>query len=165
MRTQRDLGLQQSTPRWAHAMPLIAAAGFVLLLSNASITAARAQRAATPQQRSTFRPAASVQQLMTIITIPASDAIFQAAGEPPKTEDAWHTLQNNALLLAESGNLLMLPGRARDNAEWAKQSRAMIDTAMLAFDAAKAKNSEKLADVGDKIYATCEACHDKYMAK
>jgi hypothetical protein len=166
MRTQHDSGLQQAAPRWAHAMPLIAAAGFVLLLSNASITAARTQRAAAPAaQRSSFRPAASVQQVMTLITVPASDAIFGAAGEPPKTADAWNTLQNNALLLAESGNLLMLPGRARDNAEWAKQSRAMIDAAMLAVDAAKAKNADKFADLGDKIYVTCEACHDKYMAK
>jgi hypothetical protein len=102
---------------------------------------------------------------MTAVTIPASDIIFQAAGDPPKTDSLWQGVQNNALLLAESGNLLMLPGRAPDKEDWIKQARAMIDAAMLAFEAAATKDSEELAEAGDKIYATCETCHDKYMAK
>ena len=111
---------------------------------------------------SPFKLAASVQQLMTAITIPASDVIFEAAAETTK-EAAWLNIQNSALTLAESGNLLMLPGRAPDNDEWARQSRAMIDAAMLAFDAAGAKNAQKLTEASDKIYTTCENCHKKYM--
>jgi cytochrome c556 len=67
--------------------------------------------------------------------------------------------------LAESGNLLMLPGRAPDNEDWVKESQAMIDAAMLAFNAAEARNADRLSDAGDKIYATCKSCHNKYMNK
>jgi len=142
---------------------LIPAVGFALLVSGTFLSAQ--QKPAAKPASSPFKIAANVQQVMTAITIPASDAIFGAASDTPKTDGAWQALQNNALVLAESGNLLMIPGRAKDNQEWVKQSQAMIDAAMIAFNAAAAKNADKLADAGDKIYATCETCHNKYMAK
>jgi hypothetical protein len=128
--------------------------------ASANSTQKRAARASS----SPFKLAASVQQVMTAITIPASDVIFEAAGATTK-DTAWDNIQNSALTLAESGNLLMLPGRAPDNQEWVKQSQAMIDAAMLAFDAAAKRNADQLSISGDKIYATCEGCHNKYMNK
>lgn len=102
---------------------------------------------------------------MTLMTIPASDVIFDAASVEPKNDAAWQSVQDNAITLAESGNLMMLPGRARDNKEWAKESRAMIDAAIAASNAARAKNPDQLMDASDKIYNTCESCHNKYMDK
>jgi cytochrome c556 len=132
--------------------------------SNRALTKTRQKRTA-PTPDSPFKLAASVQQLMTAITIPASDVIFEAAAQTTK-EAAWLNIQNSALTLAESGNLLLLPGRVPDgpdNDEWVNQSRAMIDAAILAFNAAATKNVEQLSEAGDKIYATCEGCHKKYM--
>jgi hypothetical protein len=164
MHNLHNRSLQQSTPRWLHGMVPIAAVGFVILMSNTYLTAVAAQRVAPPSD-SPYRLAANVRQVMTALTIPASDVIFQAAAEPPKAGDGWDTVQKNALLLAESGNLLMLPGRGPDREEWVTQSRGLIDAAMLAFDAAAARNADQLAEAGDKIYATCDSCHNKYMAK
>jgi cytochrome c556 len=125
-----------------------------------------AQKRAAAASGSPFKLAASVQQVMTAITVPASDVIFDAAAATETTKVArWENIQNSALTLAESGNLLMLPGRAPDKQEWVKQSQAMIDAAMLAFDAAANRNTERLSAAGDRIYATCEACHNKYMNK
>ena len=135
--------------------------------SDRAATKTTEKRAATTPD-SPFKLAASVQQVMTAITIPASDVIFETAAGTAK-ETAWLNVQNSALTLAESGNLLMLPGRApgapnpSNNDEWIVQSRAMIDAAMLAFDAAENKNAEQLSEAGEKIYATCAACHKKYM--
>ena len=112
-----------------------------------------------------FKLVATVTQVMTAITIPASDTIFHAVSGVPQNDTEWKKVQNSALALAESGNLLMLPGRSRDNAEWVKQSQAMIDAAMLALKAAREKNAGNLMIAGDKIIGTCEGCHNKYMDK
>lgn len=115
------------------------------------------------QVTSVFKPVADVRQVMTAITIPSSTAIFDAASETPKDDSDWDRLHNNALALAESGNLLIMPGRAVDNDVWVKEAQAMTDAAMLAVKAAEAKNADAVIDAGDKIYATCESCHMKYM--
>jgi hypothetical protein len=126
-----------------------------LLLASVALTASE----------SPFKPVATVQQVMEIITAPASDVIFDYAADAPKTDEAWTRAQTNALALAESGNLLMIPGRARDEQEWMNESQAMIDAAMQAFKAAEARNTDMLTAAGDKIYVTCEKCHDTYMGK
>ena len=110
-----------------------------------------------------YKPVADVRQVMTAITIPSSTAIFGAASETPKDDSDWDRVHNNALALAESGNLLIMPGRAVDSDVWVKEAQAMTDAAMLAVKAAEAKNADGMIDAGDKIYATCESCHMKYM--
>jgi hypothetical protein len=176
MRANRDLPLNQEMPTWIHGAVLIMTLGFLALVSTTFLSetraqqiprtnSAKAQRIAPAAAKSPFKLVANVEQVMKVITIPSSDVIFAAAGDTPKTPGEWQTIQNNALLLAESGNLLMMPGRARDNQEWVKAAQAMIDASMNALNAASAKNADALADAGDKIYVTCETCHDKYMAK
>ena len=109
-----------------------------------------------------FKSIATVKQLMNALTVPASNVVFGAAGEPPKDDEDWLNVERNALALAESGNLLMLPGRARDDTEWRQQSVALIEAATLAVAAAEAKNAGKLAEAGDAIYAACESCHQHF---
>ena len=112
-----------------------------------------------------FKLVATVKQVMTAITAPASDIVFHAVSGVPQNETEWKKVENSALTLAESGNLLMLPGRSRDNAEWVKHSQAMIDAAKLAMKAAREKNPDNLSIAGDKLIGTCEGCHNKYMDK
>ncbi len=114
---------------------------------------------------SPFRLLATVQELMTVFTIPHSEIIFNAGAETPKDDTAWQNVQTSALMLAESSNLLLLPGRAPDNEEWVKQSQAMIDAAISAATAAREKNADNLADASNRLYDTCAACHEKYMDK
>ena len=109
-----------------------------------------------------FKSIATVKQLMNALTVPASDVVFGAAGELPKQDDAWLEVERSALALAESGNLLMLPDRARDDHEWREQSVALIEAATLAAAAAEAKNADKLIEAGDAIYAVCESCHQHF---
>jgi cytochrome c5 len=91
--------------------------------------------------------------------------IFKFQFDPPKTAEDWATLQNNALNLAEAGNLLLLPGRAKDNGEWTKHATALVETGSQAFKAANAKDAKALEEIGNKIDDTCEACHAKYLPK
>lgn len=112
-----------------------------------------------------FKPIGSVPELMRALTIPSSDAIFKAQGEAPQDAAGWATLQANALILAESGNLLMIGDRARDTGTWRKDALALIDAAAAAVDAARARNVEQLGQAADAIYNACEGCHKDYLPK
>ena len=91
------------------------AIGFILLVG-----------AATAQAPS-FQPVGTVSQLMINIIYPTSDAIFYIERTPPKTDVEWNAIRNQTLMLAESGNLLMMGGRAKDQGKWAELSRALIE--------------------------------------
>ena len=116
-------------------------------------------------QAPTFQPVGTVRQVMLGIVKPTSDVVFKFQFDPPKTDEEWATLQNNALTLAETGNLLLLPGRAKDNGEWTKNAKALVERGSQAFKAANSKDAKALEVIGDKIDETCEACHAKYLPK
>ena len=116
-------------------------------------------------QQSTLKPVATVNQLMKVFIIPSSDALFQVAMEAPQDDEAWTAVQNSALMLAESGNLLMIGDRAKDAGEWIKAAQALIEAGTVAFKAAEAKNVDALIEAGDQVYATCEGCHAQYLDK
>src|SRR5580692_6321175 len=78
-------------------------------------------------QAPTFLPVGTVRQIMLGIVKPTSDVVFKFQFDPPKTDEEWATLQNNALTLAEAGNLLLLPGRAIDKGEWTKNAEALVE--------------------------------------
>lgn len=110
-----------------------------------------------------FKSVATVKQVMQAITIPDSDVVWGVANEAPKDDAAWLKVENSALALAESGNLLMMEGRAVDHEEWMKHASLLIDVATKAATAAHAKDANKLSDIGNDLYTVCENCHMKYM--
>jgi len=116
-------------------------------------------------QAPTYEPVGTILQLMNGIIVPASNAVFKAPNDPPKDDKEWAVIQNNALLLAESGNLLIVPGRAKDDGEWIKDSRALIDAGSVALKAANAKDIDGVTLAGDPILASCSGCHHRYDSK
>jgi hypothetical protein len=126
-------------------------------------TLAAAGCAGAARQPTAFQPVASVQEVMLAITVPMSNTVFAAAGEPPGEAQQWVAVERAALALAESGNLLLMPGRARDNGEWRTRSVAMIEAASLAARAAHDRNADRLMDASDAVYESCESCHQRYM--
>jgi len=134
---------------------------FLKVFAAAPILFAGAAMAQAP----TFQPVGTVRQVMLGIVKPTSDVVFKFQFDPPKTDEDWATLQNNALNLAEAGNLLLLPGRAKDKGEWTKNAKALTETGSQAFKAANAKDAKALEVIGDKIDGVCEACHAIYLPK
>jgi len=106
---------------------------------------------------------ASVVEIMKTMTIPFSNAVFDGAGEPPKDDKGWEAVRQQAIALAEAGNLLMIGSRAKDPAAWMKFSRAQVDAAEVAAKAAAAKNADQLSAASDALYETCANCHKVYM--
>ena len=112
-----------------------------------------------------IKPIATVVEIMRTMTIPFSNTVFMAGGDAPTDDKAWDTLRGQAVALAETGNLLMLGARAKDHAAWMKFSRALVDAAEAAANAATAKNADQLSVASDALYDTCSGCHKVYMAK
>ena len=141
----------------------VATAGRVALVTSAAWAQPAAPKAAAPS--TSVRSVATVMQIMHAMVIPASDAVFKAAGEPPKDDAAWTALLNSAVTLTESGNLLLIGNRPAGRAEWMRMARAMVDAGAGAMKAVEGKNAEALSTASDQIYETCEACHAKYLKK
>jgi hypothetical protein len=119
---------------------------------------AAAMVAQTPE----YQPVGSISQLMVNIIYPTSDALFYIERNPPKTEVEWNAIRNQALMLAESGNLLLMPTRVRDQGNWVKDTKLMITAATAAFKAAQAKDVNAIVGLSDQLTESCIACHRHY---
>jgi hypothetical protein len=155
-----------------------------------------------PAPSSGFVLTGSIKELMHGLIDPAADAIWDsvsfditAAGvveTVPRTNDDWYAVRRHALLIAESANLLRLPGRRvapaapipsladeppapedlppeqiqilidRDRARFARLSQGLIDAAVLAIKAADARSVDRLSEAGDLLDRACESCHIEY---
>jgi hypothetical protein len=114
------------------------------------------------QAPSPFQPVGNVSQIMIDIIYPASDALFYIEREPPKNDHDWNVIRGTALTLAESGNLLLMGGRARDQDRWVKDTKLMIDAGTAAFKAAQKKDMQAILDLNDQLSESCTTCHRHY---
>jgi hypothetical protein len=106
---------------------------------------------------------ATMKQLMLDLIHPASnDILFFVSRGAPKTEQEWAAVRRSALTLAEAGNLLTMPARARDQNDWIKDARALADVGTAAYQAAQAKDLSALSALTESLDASCTACHKQY---
>ena len=120
-----------------------------------------------------FHTALTTKQLMSWIIDPNATAVWNSVGtvttdkgteeRHPRTDDEWATYRNAAATLIESGNLLMLDGRAEDKDQWMATSRGMADAAAAVLEAVEAKDVEAYFNAGGALYEACTACHSKYL--
>jgi hypothetical protein len=108
------------------------------------------------------RPVATVAELMVQIIYPYSDAVFYISTRTPETDAAWVELQAKTLALAESANLLMMPGRARDKDRWMRDAKLLLDVGTVAFRAAKRKDVAALTALNEQLLTSCVTCHQDY---
>ena len=116
-------------------------------------------------QEPALKPVATVTQLMQAMVIPASNALFSLPRQVPEDDQGWAEAQNSAVILAESGNLLMIGGRARDSEVWIATSRALAAAGEAALRAAQAKDVDAIGDIGNQIIEACESCHEKHWIR
>jgi hypothetical protein len=137
--------------------------GTAIVVLLATVAARGQARAASPDPDDGVKTVASVMDVMRTMTIPFSDAVFEAGAEPPKDDAGWEAVRGRAVALAEAGNLLMIGARVRDRGAWMKYSRAQVDAAESVAKAASAKSVEQLTAAADAVYETCAACHKDYL--
>jgi hypothetical protein len=130
--------------------------------------------AATPTAAAPpFHTTLTTKQLMTWIIDPNATAIWGSVGSVatdkgteehhPQTDEEWARFRNSAATLVESGNLLMLDGRAVDKDQWMATAKGMSDAAAQVLEAAEAKDVEAYFDAGGALYEACTACHSRYL--
>jgi hypothetical protein len=132
-------------------------------------------------------PAADLNQLMRGLFFPHSNVVFapqrvnpaeiKRAAEPSAATDpltgvfgGWDAVENSALTLIEGADLLMTPGRTCSNGkdvpitapDWAKMVDQLRDAGKLAYQAARAKDLDKMFEVADVLNVACANCHNKY---
>jgi hypothetical protein len=132
------------------------------LIGCAIVLATRALAQAPAPITGTFQPVGTMSQLMIDIIYPTSDALFYVDRDPPKTQQQWNVLRSQALTLAESGNLLLMDGRARDQGNWVIESKMLIDLGTKAYKAAQAKDLDGIRALNDPLNAACVTCHYQY---
>ncbi len=125
----------------------------------------------TPDPAS-MTPVADTKQLMAAVLEPAAEVYWDAVGTvldetgtrewAPTTGEEWEAVRNAAFVLAESGNLLMVEGRAVDGDGWMAMSRALVEVGRRAIAAAEARDPGAVFTVGGDVYEACTACHAAY---
>ena len=139
------------------------------------IAGAREARSAGPAAEAApvVTPVASVKQIMAAITGPAAAAVYNSVGTvvsvdgiketAPQNDEEWAALGNQAAALVESGNLLLVPGRAIDNGDWVKMTQDFIEKSKVAMKAADSKSTDAVLSAGSDLNVTCDNCHARYQ--
>jgi prophage DNA circulation protein len=133
-----------------------------ILFAGAAIALLSAPLAAQRTPAMGIRTLADVRELHDLLISPASDAVFNAATDVPTNAKGWSAARGQALVLAESANLLVIGTRVRDNGNWMNMSRALVDAAALAASAAAKKDAKALEAATDAITVSCMNCHQPY---
>jgi hypothetical protein len=142
-----------------------------LLVFVLSLAACARQNPQTSQ--ADLQTVASVKDIMESLVAHMATDVFASVGTiiddkgareiAPENDEAWTEVRYAAMGLAETGNLLMLEGHAKDQEDWMLFSRQLRDRSVEAAKAADARNADQLLDAGGRIYEVCESCHRKYI--
>lgn len=113
-------------------------------------------------------PAVSINALMVSSIDHAAHEIWDAAAEPPKTEQEWQELDYHAIQLAALGTMITVGGTGPADAgwvglpDWQRYSQQMTDAGVAARRAAEAKDVAAISSVGDTLVMVCENCHEQF---
>lgn len=140
----------------------------------------------------TMQVQTDLNRLMRGVLYPASNVVFSAQTDNPgevkfvpgrdpamatdplaSTFGGWQAVENAALALTESANLLLIPGRTcangvpvpMNNPDWSKFVQELRDAGMKAYQAALTKDQDKMVEAADTLSAACAGCHRKWREK
>jgi len=135
-------------------------------------------------------PVADLNQLMRGLFFTHANVVFSAqrknpadikwASEPSASTDPltgvfgnWEAVENSALILTDSADLLMTPGRKCTNGrdvplaqpDWIKFVNELRVGGMAAYKAAVSKNMDNIIMASDVLNQSCSDCHNKYRPR
>lgn len=145
--------------------------------------------AQTPSTTADQQVHTDMNRLMRGVLYPAANVVFYAQAENPaevktpsgqdpamatdplgSTFGGWQAVENGALALAESANLLLIPGRTCSNGTqvptkdpaWAMFVQELRDASMNAYSAAQTKSQERMFAASERLSASCATCHRRW---
>ena len=161
-----------------------------LLLSAVALAAALPLHAQAPASAGAGQQVhANLNQLMRGMLYPAANVVFSAQADDPgaakalpgqdpsmatdplhSTFGGWTAVENAALALAESANLLSIPGRTCANGvdapisdpAWAAFVRQLREASLQAYRAAQSRDQARMIAISEPLSAACAGCHGKW---
>jgi hypothetical protein len=146
----------------------------------------------TPPASAAQEVHATLNQLMQGVVYPAANVLFSPQTEdpgalerPPSKDPAtatdplvsvfggWQAIENAGLALAESANLLLVPGRVCSNdapapivdPDWSMFVQELRDAGLKAYAAARAKDRDKMIELSEAVNDSCVHCHRKWRPR
>jgi len=109
-------------------------------------------------------PIDSMSDLMVSMVYPAANNILLSVYRGgPQNDTDWATIQRNAVLLAESGNVLLTRApNGANQGDWARDARMLVDAGAAVYKAARAKDTATLLTTDQGINASCTTCHKQF---
>src|SRR5260370_37936148 len=127
------------------------AVSFALLITSSLLILGRSVAHAktgdaTPQANGdtagNFQTVGTMSDVMVSMVYPAANNILLSAYRGgPRDDKKWLSIQRNAGLLAESGNVLLMGGPAGGQGDWAKNAEMLVDAGAAAYKAAPATDA------------------------
>jgi cytochrome c556 len=131
----------------------------IAVLSVGVVVAAGAAVAQAPESQ----PVGTMREFMTSVVYPPTNELLLSMNRgAPASDTEWAAVQRSAIQLAESGNVMMMRGRAMDQGMWLKEARALVDVGAAAYKAARAKDAAGLRALETPLNASCVNCHKQY---
>jgi mono/diheme cytochrome c family protein len=147
--------------------------------------------AAAGATSNTFPATGTVNQVMRGILFPSSNVLFDVQTQDPGAQgkggaaradaaatttrygnvyEPWQIVDAAAIAIAESGPMLMTPGRRCENgkpapvdrADWQQYVQGLVDAGRAAYKASQTRNQETVAEVTNVISDACANCHRVY---
>ena len=130
----------------------------------------------------TMAPKGYVKDLMNYMMMPSAAGVWNAVSTStdqtgvhenrPQSDDDWNKVIASATELAETTNLLMVPGRRRCvggaipeafQTDWRRKAREVGEAANIALIIAKKHDADALGEAGERIDVACDQCHERYQ--
>jgi len=161
--------MQQHQARPTSIFATFTAYGNPLLLTLL-ILLASCKEAETPPPP--VQPIGGIKLTMAVVLEPAAEKIWDSAGFivtdsevqslAPTTDEGWEEVRHGAAVVAETGNLLLMPGRRMPGDDWMEIAARLTQAGKRAMAAAEARDPDALFEVGGEIYNVCVSCHQLY---
>lgn len=138
-----------------------------LLVACALFAVAPASRSQAPRSEAVapkLEPVAETKLLMVGLNKPNFDGLGKMFRQKPADADAWEFARGQSLLVAESGNLLMLrppQGKAAQDA-WLSRSQDLRDAGTKLAKAAGEKDYVAARAGMAKLANVCNKCHETF---
>ncbi|KAA5541427.1 cytochrome c [Roseiconus nitratireducens] len=143
----------------------LVATGFLIgTTTGLFITAASNSQAAPPADQPTAADPVEpdMHEYMEYVNQPAFQRLKPAMASEPAGNQAWKTIKSESLVLAESGNLLLIRKPEDDADDWQKHSVQTRDAAAELYRAAKSKDYGAARKHYESMVQHCNACHQQF---
>jgi cytochrome c556 len=134
-----------------------------LLVTNPAVP--QAQRAKAPAKPK-LEPVAETQLLMDGLNQANFRGLEKLLKEKPADAESWTYARGQALLIAETGNLLMLrPPRNRGQDAWMDRAADLRDSATTLARAAGRRDFERSRATLGELAKSCNRCHQTFRVR